>query len=443
MTEVWTAGLLAAGLVGLVFGPMYERVLLTFRIFAGRQEEDSRTETAEDSQRSQRRRRSRRMMPGFFLCGFCEASVVSGLRSSFWLRPQGRAVKKSQRRFNRETQRHGARNPNGHKTTKAFHFRTAVLLCASLSLCLIPHRFYAGDDAGAGSLKLLISIEQQTITMPFPARITLHIHNAGPEPVWLYRHARDAVIMARTEGTQTDSGDENGGYRTHGGSTLAIHLTPVGSGALATEAAGVVLENVGLPHPTLVRVGPAEDYEEKAVVHVAPASTGAAEAARPVWGHYRLSATYGASYSNGDETVRNLGVRLWQGEAESNTIDIDLEPAATADAGSVTGTVVSPDAKPVPYTALVSLSDRQERLVDQTRADLDGRFSFSHLPLGLYWVTARPMAEVTDSAMFQHVELTSAEPKGGLRLVMVQPEIYEAKQMLHKPVLIRVTDSAG
>ena len=319
----------------------------------------------------------------------------------------------------------------------------AGTIAIALAMGLASATAHGGSEAATGSLKFLISIEQQTITMPFPARITLHIHNSGSELVWLYRHARDAATMARLAGTATSSADQNPAYTTRGGSTLAIHLTPAAPGDTTTAAEGVVLETVGLPHPTLVRLRPNEDYEEKSVVHLSPALAGTEAAAKPVWGGYRLSATYGASYSNGDETARNLGVTLWQGTTESNTIDIDLEPQAAADAGSVTGSVVAPDAKPVPYTALVSLSDREERLVDQARADLDARFSFSHLPLGLYWVTARRAAATTESAVFQHVELTSSDPAGGLQLVMVPPEIYEPKQMLHKPVLLRVTNSAG
>src|SRR5271157_4607373 len=302
---------------------------------------------------------------------------------------------------------------------------------------------YAGTDAAAGSLKLLVSIEQQTITMPSPARITLHIHNSGSEPVWLYRHARDAAIVARTATVVINSSEENPGNTTRGGSTLAIHLTPAAAGDAATAAEGLVLESVGLPHPKLIRLAPRDDYEEKAVVHLAPALAGAETAAKPVWGRYRLSATYGASYSNGDEAARNLGVTLWQGETESNALDIDLEPAPATDAGSVAGTVVTPDSRPVFQRTVVSLSDRQQQLVDQSRADIDGRFSFDHLPLGLYWVTVRRAAATTDTATFQHVELTSAAPNGALQLVMVPPEIYEPKQMLHKPVLVRVTDSAG
>jgi hypothetical protein len=312
-----------------------------------------------------------------------------------------------------------------------------------LTVGLASATAYAASEAAAGSLKLLISIEQQTITMPSPARITLHVHNSGSEPVWLYRHARDAAIVARTATVVINSSEENPGNTTRGGSTLAIHLTPAAPGDTATAAESLVLESIGMPHPKLIRLAPGEDYEEKTVVHLAPALAGAEAAAKPVWGRYRLSVTYGASYSNGDETSRTLGVTLWQGETESNTLDIDLEPPSEADAGSVAGTLVTPDSRPVFQSTVVSLSDRQQRLVDQSRADIDGRFSFNHLPLGLYWVTARRTAATTDTAVVQHVELTSAAPNGALQLVMVPPEVYEPKQMLHKPVLVRVTDSAG
>jgi len=308
---------------------------------------------------------------------------------------------------------------------------------------LVSATAYARSEAGAGSLKLLISIEQQTIAMPSPARITLHIHNSGSEPAWLYRHARDAAIVARTATVVINSSDEHPGNTTRGGSTLAIHLTPAAPSDTATAGESLILESVGLPHPKLIRLAPGEDYEEKAIVHLAPALAGAEGSAKPVWGHYRLSATYGASYSNGDETARNLGVTLWQGETESNTIDIDLEPPPATDTGSVAGAVVTPDSRPVFNTTVVSLSDREQRLVDQSRTDRDGRFSYSHLPIALYWVTARREAATTDTAVFQHVELTSAAPNGALQLVMVPPEIYEPKHMLHKPVLVRVTDSAG
>ena len=301
----------------------------------------------------------------------------------------------------------------------------------------------AGASAAAepGALKLLISAETQTVTAPFPARITLHLHNAGPEPVWLYRHARDAATVTSTATVQLESA-ENIGNTTRGGSTLAIHLTAAAAGEVTSGAEGVVLESVGLPHPKLVRLAPGDDYEEKAVIHLTPALRGADTAAKPVWGRYRFSVTYGASYSNGDEVARDLGVVVWQREVESNTIDFDLEAPALTATGSVAGTVVTPDSRPV-ARALVSLSDEQERLVDQSRTDTDGRFSFSRLPLGLYWVTARREVATVDTAVFQHVELTSGEATAVLQLVMLPPEIYEAKRMLHKPVLVRVTDRAG
>jgi hypothetical protein len=75
--------------------------------------------------------------------------------------------------------------------------------------------------------------------------------------------------------------------------------------------------------------------------------------------------------------------------------------------------------------------------------DPQGRFAFARLPLGIYWTTARRESSPVDTAVFQHVELTAAEPAASVQLVLLPPEIYEPKQMLHKPVLFRITDSAG
>jgi hypothetical protein len=93
--------------------------------------------------------------------------------------------------------------------------------------------------------------------------------------------------------------------------------------------------------------------------------------------------------------------------------------------------------------ALVSLSDKAERLVDQTESDPDGKYSFSSLPPGFYWVTARRHRATEATVVFRHVELTSSTPSLTQQLVLISEEVYEPKKMLHKPVLFRVTDNAG
>ncbi len=273
-------------------------------------------------------------------------------------------------------------------------------------------------------LKLLISVEQQSITSPFPGRVTLHLHNSGQKPLWLYRRVRNQVQE---------------------GSSLSAKLERIGISQpeeISTPARGAVLESVGLPRPKLVRLDVDEDYDEKTVIRLAPALAESKGESKPIWGRYRLSVTYRAKNSNAEEITRVLGVVVWQGEVTSNTIEVELLPAAAAAKSSAAGTVVGPDGRPLP-AVLVSLSDQQERLVGQLLTDSEGRFSFTQLPLGLYWLTARVANSTTDTAVFRHVELTTDEPAGALELVMLPQEVYQAKDMLHKPVLFRLTDSAG
>ncbi len=276
----------------------------------------------------------------------------------------------------------------------------------------------------ANPLKLLISVEQQSITSPFPARVTLHLHNSGREPLWLYRRARS---------------------QTQEGSSLKVQLEPTGilqGQEISTPGQGTALESVGLPRPKLVRLDAGEDYEEKPAIRLEPAVAGPGGESKPIWGRYRLSVVYRAGYSNGEEMARILGVVTWRGEVTSNTIEVELLPAGAAAQGSVAGTVIGSDGVPL-RDVLVSLSDQEERLLDQSLTGAEGRFSFPHLPLALYWLTARIANSTTDTVVFRHIELTPDQPAGAMELVMLPQEVYEAKGMLHKPVLFRITDSAG
>jgi hypothetical protein len=299
-------------------------------------------------------------------------------------------------------------------------------------------------------LKLLISVEQQSITAPFPARLTLHLHNSGQVSVWLYRHAQDPDTLRQMVAMPMSAEEEQKTNRTSGGSTLVVRLEPVtgplpqstGPAQTVVAAGAKVLTNVGLPHPSLVRLRPGEDYEEKTIVGISPAQTRSDGRDELLWGRYRLTGSYGATYSNGDEVSPGLGVTLWQGKAASNTIELELTPPRASSQGSVAGTVKGSQNQPA-AGALVSLSDRQERLVDQALTDLEGRFAFNHLPLGLYWITVRRPEVNVETTTFRHVELTSAAPTGTMDLLLLPSENYEPKQMLHKPVLLRVVDSAG
>ena len=291
----------------------------------------------------------------------------------------------------------------------------------------------AADDA---PLKLLLSIEQQNIVAPFAARVTLHLHNAGNETVWLYRHARGKLPPVRPR-LEEDTGPQ----QSTGGSMLAVQLEPVSTGqaAMSNPAQATVFESVGFPKPKLVRLGPGEDYEEKTSIRLTPALS---EVQKPIWGVYRLMLTYKAEYSNSEEIQRSVKATVWQGEVSSNTIDVQLQPPSPESRGQISGTVDTPDSAPI-YQALVSLTDQAERPVDQTTSDPEGRYSFSNLPPGLYWVTARWGAATEDTAVFRHVQLSASESAATQELVIIPQETYEPRKMLHKPVLFCITDSAG
>jgi hypothetical protein len=297
----------------------------------------------------------------------------------------------------------------------------------------------ARAQAQANPLKVLISIEQQVLAEPFPARILLHFHNAGQQPLWLYRPVRQpGTVIARLS-------SDTPGPQSTGGAFLSVNLEPVAAAkppAVAAPGKGTVYANVGLPRPRLVRLGPGDDTEEHTIVGLTPAMVEENGQRKPLWGTCRLSVTYSASFTNGPNLDRVLGLDLWEGETTSNTIEIELRPAAQESRGSVAGTVIRPDSSLV-GDAIVSLSDEGERLVAQTRTDSSGRFSFSNLPLGLYWVTARRAQADEDTAVFQHVELTAAQPAGAFQLTMLTPEIYQAEKVLHKPVLFRITNNSG
>ena len=298
------------------------------------------------------------------------------------------------------------------------------MLALPLFLAL-PAYGAAGEDSAP--VKLLISIEHQSIVAPFPARVTLHLHTAGQESLWFYRRARP-----RPEGGEVVNG-----------STLAVHLEPIGvpaSRPVRVAAEGTVLESVGLPRPKLVKLEPGDDYEEKAVVHLEPARAGEEGAGQPLWGRYRFSVTYGARYANAEVISRSVALRPWQGEVTSNSIEVELLPPTGQ--GSLSGRVINAVGEYL-ADARVSLSDEQERLVDQVVTGFEGRFSFAHLPFGVYWVTSRLQRAAYDTAAFRHVELPPAAPESKIDLVYIPPEVFKGEQRLHKPVLFRVLDEAG
>jgi hypothetical protein len=297
---------------------------------------------------------------------------------------------------------------------------------------LVPAR----GQTNAAALKVLITMSQPFAVEPVAARIQLHILNQTSQTLWLYRRAKGK------HPPEERVHDENQPAETTGGSTVEVKLEPAddhAAPAAVSPAEGTVLEYVQMPKPRLVKLEAGGDYEEVSIVRLRPAL---AEGQKPIWGAYSLTMVYGASYSNGDEFQRNLGATLWQGEVASNTITIELRPALPGSTGELSGSTLGQDLQPRAGIR-VSLQDEQGQLIDQQVTQGDGRFSFSHLPLALYWVTGRREGSVEDTTTFRHEELTSSAPSVSTQLVFYPQEIYEAKKLVHKPSLLRVFDRGG
>jgi hypothetical protein len=284
-------------------------------------------------------------------------------------------------------------------------------------------------------LKLLISTDQHTLTQPYPARITLQIHNSSQHTLWLYHRAsakRPPVQHVYQEGQPVE---------TTGGSTLEVVIQPADAKATqgASPAQGTPLEYIGLPMPKLEKLAVGGDYEERAVLHLTPAM---ADGMKPVWGAYRLTVIYGAKFSTAEEIQRNLGTPLWQGEVTSNALEFELRPAPADAVGAISGSAIGRNTQPT-SDIRVSLNDSQDHLIDQQVTGGDGTYSFEHLPPGLYWITGRRETATEDTAVFHSVQLTAAAPHAADQIDLTPPEIYEAKKVQHKPVLFKVVDSNG
>jgi hypothetical protein len=294
----------------------------------------------------------------------------------------------------------------------------------------------ARGQTNSPALKLLITMNHQLVAEPEAARITLHIHNQTSQTLWLYRRARGKHPPEELVH------EENQPAETTGGATVDVKLQPVdaqAAQAAISPAEATTLEYVQMPKPRLVKLAAGGDYEEVSIVHLRPAL---AQGQKPIWGAYRLTVVYAANFSNGEEFQRNLGATLWQGEVTSNTISVELRPALPDSVGVLGGSALGKDLQPRAGIR-VSLQNEQGQLIDQQVTGGDGRFSFAHLPLALYWVTGRREGDTEDTMTYRHEELTSTTPSVNTQLVFYPAEIYEAKKLVHKPALLRVFDSGG
>ena len=278
----------------------------------------------------------------------------------------------------------------------------------------------ADQSAPDPSLRLLISVEQLTIVGQDPGRATLHMHNADKQPIWLYRRVRGKAEQ---------------------GPILEVRLEPLDAKPdRFSPAQGRVFESAGLPRPKLVKLEPGGDTTEKVTLKLLPVKAGAEEKATPLWGRYRLSVAYRARYTNASDIANETGAVLWQGEAVSNSIEIELRPPTGN--GSVSGSVANAQGQTL-SNVLVSLSDGSERLMDQALTDSNGRYSFGGLPPGTYWVTVRRPNFTENTAVFRRTTLTAESPSGTIEFVLYPPETYEPRDIVHKPVILLVTDGEG
>ncbi|HUY15175.1 MAG TPA: carboxypeptidase-like regulatory domain-containing protein [Terriglobia bacterium] len=285
-------------------------------------------------------------------------------------------------------------------------------------------------------LTLEISVNTQAVTAPLPIRVTLHVHNSGAQAIWLYRPVRDAAEA----GADMD--------RPRGGSTLVTRISPLNlpAGAVVNLAAiGKVMKPAKLPHPKLVQLDPGGDFEETLAIRILPAllrGPSGSSGNLPFWGSYRFSVIYGAGYPNGDDLRRDVGVVPWEGGVTSNALEITLAAPPASDRGSVSGSIVNQQSGFV-GDAVVSLSAQDGHLLNQMVTNSSGRFSFSSLPPGTYWVTVREEGSTQAGGMYEHATLTADQPETSLKLLLAREDISDAKKLLHKPVLFRVTDSAN
>ncbi|MEJ2010010.1 MAG: carboxypeptidase-like regulatory domain-containing protein [Acidobacteriota bacterium] len=313
-------------------------------------------------------------------------------------------------------------------------FRGLTALLFFALQCAIPAR--------AESLKLLISVEQQNIVVPNPVRATLHFHNSGQQTIWLYKPIRRAQATDESNSFQLGIG-ERGAGETSGGSTMAVRLVsmnPLASSKKGVAGRGFVIVPDGLPHPRLVRLAPGNDYDERVSFHVEPGQTKTAGARQSVWGRYSFSVTYTADYSNREILARDINANLWHGQVSSNAVTLNLQPSTAQ--GSIAGTVVNSTERPY-NGVLVTLSDNNERALNQTYTDMDGRFSFADLALGHYWITVRDPDSSRDTSVFRLIDLNQVSSPATVRIMILPVEADKADRVLHKPVLFHIVDSQG
>ena len=301
-------------------------------------------------------------------------------------------------------------------------------------LCALPCR--------AQDLKLLISVEQQNIVAPGPVRATLHFHNSGKQTLWLYQPIRNGTAEAQDLPYGMPAGAQ-GARNPYGGSAIEVHLEPSSTREPTAESVageGSVILPDGLPFPRLVRLAPNQDFEQKVRLRAEPAQTKSNGGKQPVWGPYSFSVTYSADYSNAEALARDINAQLWHGNVSSNTITLNLQPPVAQ--GSIEGSVIDAGGRPF-SDLLVTLSDENQDALNQTYTDDNGRFSFTHVAPGRFWLTVRQPGSEYDTSVFRQVEIGGNGQPTNVQIMMLPVEPDKPDRVLHKPVLFNIVDEQG
>ncbi|HUI42797.1 MAG TPA: carboxypeptidase-like regulatory domain-containing protein [Terriglobia bacterium] len=328
-------------------------------------------------------------------------------------------------------------------TRRAFIASLPVLL-----LAVGPRRVLGRPTAApatSSGLTVSLAIEQPTVVQPFPARLMLSLRNTSSTALWLYRPLRDAHELARAAASIPDEAGA-AANSSSGGAVLEIHLEPAApsatSPAWAVPPHAKVMVSAGMPRARLVKLAPSGEQAEGAVVELDPGLVTHPGGDVPLWGRYRLWVTYSAIYSNASSLSRDLGADIWQGDAASNSIDVELEPAPASAKGLVSGRVTSERGDAL-QGILVSLSDSAGHLVAQALTYDQGQYSLGHLPWGRYFVTARRPGATSDTDIYSHADLSDPSSSATLNLVLLDREVEDPKDLVHKPVLIEVRNGVG
>ncbi|HUZ47625.1 MAG TPA: carboxypeptidase-like regulatory domain-containing protein [Terriglobia bacterium] len=313
----------------------------------------------------------------------------------------------------------------------------------SLLPALIGCLMLSAQPGGAQGLSLSLSVKSQTIVAPNAIQAVLLFRNTGQQTIWLYRPIKNASMAQSRNPFEAAAANATGPNTTSGGSTLEVHLAPAnakagGNGEFA--ARGSVILTPGFPHPGLIRLVPGREYGVRVGILVAPAEAKTGNGRRPVWGPYQFSVTYSAHYSNQDDVERELGVNLWHERLRSNSVTLDLTPPAGH--GSIEGTVVGSGRESL-ANILVTLSDADENPLNQTRTDLQGRFSFTRLGWGRYWVAVRQPGSTQNTTVYRHFDLSGGSPQASAQMMMLPADSDKSSLLLHKPVLFRIVDASG